>query len=81
MSLTEAQRKAQYAWQKKGTVMIAARLQRKADADIIEYLEDKPNATIIKAVIREYMVNHSSAAQPAEGEEEDYSWLFEDEEN
>ena len=81
MSLSEAQRKAQYAWQKKGTVMIAARLQRKADADIIEYLEDKPNATIIKAAIREYIKNHSSAAQPAEGEEEDYSWLFEDEEN
>ena len=84
MSLSEAQRKAQYAWQKKGTVMIAARLQRKADADIIEYLEDKPNATIIKAAIREYMANHSSApsaAQPTEEEEEDYSWLFEDEEN
>ena len=81
MSLTEAQRKAQYAWQKKGTVMIAARLQRKADADIIEYLEDKPNATIIKAAIREYIKNHSSAAQPAEEEEEDYSWLFEEEEN
>ena len=81
MSLTEAQRKAQYAWQKKGTVMIAARLQRKADADIIEYLEDKPNATIIKAAIREYMVNHSSAAQPTVEEEDDYSWLFEEEEN
>ena len=84
MSLSEAQRKAQYAWQKKGTVMIAARLQRKADADIIEYLEDKPNATIIKAAIREYIANHSSAPsadQPTAEEEEDYSWLFEDEEN
>ena len=69
MSLTEAQRKAQYAWQKKGTVMIAARLQRKADADIIEYLEDKPNATIIKAAIREYIKNHASAVQPTAEEE------------
>ena len=77
MSLTEAQRKAQYAWQKKGTVMIAARLQRKADADIIEYLEDKPNATIIKAAIREYIKNHSSAAQPTE---EEIERVFEDEE-
>lgn len=62
MPLSEAQRKAQYAWQKKGTVMIAARLQRKADADIIAFLEDKPNATIIKESLREYMENHSSAS-------------------
>lgn len=62
MPLSEAQRKAQYNWQKKGTVMIAARLQRKADADIIAFLEDKPNATIIKAALREYMKNHSSAS-------------------
>ena len=67
MPLSDAQRKAQYNWQKKGTVMIAARLQRKADADIIAFLEDKPNATIIKAALREYMENHpsaSSASQP-----------------
>ena len=75
MPLSEAQRKAQYNWQKKGTVMIAARLQRKADADIIAFLEDKPNATIIKAAIREYMKNHSSAAQPAEEEEDDDDWI------
>ena len=81
MPLSEAQRKAQYNWQKKGTVMIAARLQRKADADIIAFLEDKPNATIIKAALREYMKNHSSAssasseAQPAEEEEDDDDWL------
>ena len=62
MPLSDAQRKAQYAWQKKGTVMIAARLQRKADADIIAFLEDKPNATIIKEALREYMENHSSAS-------------------
>ena len=87
MPLSEAQRKAQYNWQKKGTVMIAARLQRKADADIIAFLEDKPNATIIKAALREYMKNHSSVssasseAQPAEEEKPkvDYSWFFEDE--
>ena len=71
MTLSDSQRKAQYNWQKKGTVIVAARLQRKADADIVEYLEDKPNATIIKAALREYMANHKddpSAAQPA-GEE------------
>lgn len=77
MPLSEAQRKAQYNWQKKGTVMIAARLQRKADADIIAFLEDKPNATIIKAALREYMENHSSAAQPAGEEEDDDDWLEE----
>ena len=87
MPLSDAQRKAQYNWQKKGTVMIAARLQRKADADIIAFLEDKPNATIIKAALREYMKNHSSVssasseAQPAEEDKlkVDYSWFFEDE--
>ncbi len=85
MPLSEAQRKAQYNWQKKGTVMIAARLQRKADADIIAFLEDKPNATIIKAALREYMENHSSAsseAQPTSEEKKvDYSALFEDEDD
>lgn len=68
MALSESQRKAQYNWQKKGTVLIAARLQRKADADIVEYLEDKPNATIIKAALREYMANHPSAPTPAKEE-------------
>ena len=85
MPLSEAQRKAQYNWQKKGTVMIAARLQRKADADIIAFLEDKPNATIIKAALREYMKNHSSVssvAQPTTEEKKvDYSALFEDEDD
>ena len=57
--------------------MIAARLQRKADADIIAFLEDKPNATIIKAAIKEYIANHTSAAQPAEEEEDDDDWLEE----
>ena len=54
--------------------MIAARLQRKADADIIAYLEDKPNATIIKAALREYMKAHSSE----ESTEEAPDWLFEE---
>lgn len=88
MPLSDAQRKAQYNWQKKGTVMIAARLQRKADADIIAFLEDKPNATIIKAALREYMKNHSSVssasseAQPTSEEKKvDYSALFEDEDD
>lgn len=88
MPLSEAQRKAQYNWQKKGTVMIAARLQRKADADIIAFLADKPNATIIKAALREYMKNHSSASsassevQPTPEEKKvDYSALFEDEDD
>ena len=88
MPLSEAQRKAQYNWQKKGTVMIAARLQRKADADIIAFLEDKPNATIIKAALREYMENHSSVSsassevQPTPEEKKvDYSALFEDDDD
>lgn len=58
MTMTEAQRKAQYKWQKKGTVMISMRLQRGSDADILEYLEGEAKQTIIKKAMREYMANH-----------------------
>ena len=76
MALSESQRKAMYKWQKKGTTVITMRLQNKADADILEYFdsvvdEEKKigKQTIIKAALREYMINHPSAAQPATEEE------------
>ena len=87
MALSDAQRKAQYAWQKKGTTVITMRLQNKADADILEFLEAETDPgkkigrqTIIKAALREYMAKHSyspSTAQPAEEEEDDDDWLEE----
>lgn len=58
MTLTEAQRRAQYKWQKKATVMISVRLQRGSDADIIAYLDGEAKQTIIKLALREYMKNH-----------------------
>lgn len=58
MPLTDAQRRAQAKWQKNNTTIIAARLQHGADKDILQFLEGKSNATIIKAAIREYMQNH-----------------------
>ena len=75
---------AKKKWLKENSKAITFRLMLKSDADIIEYLGTVPVAATIKAAVREYMANHSSApsaAQPAEEEEEDYSWLFEDEEN
>ena len=76
MALSDAQRKAQYAWQKSGTTVITMRLQNKADADILEYFESMVNEeekigkqTIIKAALREYMANHPSTVQPTAEEE------------
>ena len=72
---------AKKKWLKENSKAITFRLMLKSDADIIEYLGTVPVAATIKAAVREYMVNHSSAAQPTVEEEDDYSWLFEDEEN
>ena len=58
MTLTDAQRRAQYKWQKKATVMISVRLQRGSDADIIAYLDGEARQTVIKLALREYMKNH-----------------------
>ena len=58
MPLSDAQRKAQYNWQKKGTVMIAARLQRKADADIIAITGHKTDE-IAKRVYRHSMADRN----------------------
>ena len=70
---------AKTRWQKENMKLIGLKLHRTKDADIIEYLESKgaDKQKTIKAAIRSYMTE----AQPAEEEEEDYSWLFEEEEN
>ena len=49
---------AKKRWMKENTKIINAKLTINQDSDIIEYLKDKPTATIIKAAIREYMQNH-----------------------
>lgn len=58
MPISDAQKRATAKWQKKNTVMIAARLQKSTDADILEYLEGKQNQTVVKAALREYIANH-----------------------
>ena len=66
MTMSEAQRKAQYKWQKKGTVMVSIRLQRGSDADILAYLEGEAKQTVIKKAMREYMANHPKTEQEEE---------------
>jgi len=51
---SEAKRK----WQKENTVFIGVKLQKSTDADILAFLQDKPNQTTIKLALREYMKNH-----------------------
>ena len=53
---SEAKRK----WQKENTVFIGVKLQKSTDADILRFLENKPNQTTIKLALREYIANHPS---------------------
>lgn len=54
MGDTEKQR----AWQKENTVMVAMRLQKSTDADILQFLEGKQKQTVIKLALREYIENY-----------------------
>ncbi len=58
MPLTDAQRRAQAKWQKNNTTIITMRLQHSTDKDILDYLDGKSKATVIKAALREYMKTH-----------------------
>lgn len=49
---------AKKAWMKSNTTMVSVKMLNKGDADILEFLRDKPKATIIKQALREYMSNH-----------------------
>ena len=48
MMESEAKRK----WQKENTVFIGVKLQKRTDADILEFLEGKQNQTEIKKALR-----------------------------
>ena len=52
------QRKCEARWQKENTVMVAMRLQKSTDADILAFLEGKAKQTEIKKAIRFYLANH-----------------------
>ena len=54
---------AKKKWDKANVLFVTTKLFRsvgdsKNDQDIIDYLEGKSRATIIKAAMREYMANH-----------------------
>jgi len=71
---------AKKKWLKENSKAITFRLMLKSDADIIEYLGTVPVAATIKAAVREYMANHSSAPSAAQPTEEEVERIFEDEE-
>ena len=43
---------------RENTVVITVKCMHKSDADILEFLDGKSKATVIKAALREYMENH-----------------------
>ena len=49
---------AKKEWMRKNARIISIKMMLKGDADILEFLQDKPTATTIKAALREYMKNH-----------------------
>ena len=53
---TEARKK----WTKENTVFIGVKLQKSTDADIIKFLEDKPNQPTIKAALRRMISDQNS---------------------
>lgn len=57
MSMAESE--AHKKWVKENTVMVSVRLQKSTDKDILDYLSNKSNQTVIKLALREYIKNHS----------------------
>lgn len=55
---------AKKKWIRENSTIISIKYMNRSDADILDFLEGKPKATIIKAALREYMKNH-----PEQGEE------------
>lgn len=51
------------AWQKENTVVIAMRLQKTTDADILSFLEGKVKQAVIKDALREYIANHKEESK------------------
>ena len=51
--------KAKTKWMRENSTNLTVKFMHKSDADILDFLEGKSKATVIKAAIREYMKNHS----------------------
>lgn len=53
MSDSEAKKK----WIKENTKLIPIKVMKRTEADLLEYLEDKPTATVFKNALRYYMAH------------------------
>lgn len=59
----QTMKEAERRWKKENTTMVAIRLNKNTDSDILEFLEGKQNQTVIKAALREYMNNHKEESK------------------
>lgn len=59
----QTMKESERRWKKENTTMVAIRLNKNTDSDILEYLEGKQNQTVIKAALREYMNNHKEESK------------------
>ena len=68
MGDSEAKKK----WQKENTVGISARLSKNTDADIIAFMQSRPEkpATLIKIALREYITTITTPAKGEKGQGE-----------
>lgn len=63
MASTEAQKRASQNYLKRSVVQIGLHLNKKTDADIIEYLERQPSKmAAIKRAVREMMASEKNPA-------------------
>ena len=49
---------AKKAWMKANTTVVSVKFNHNTEQFFLDYLKDKPSATIIKAALREYMQTH-----------------------
>ena len=60
-------------WKAENTKNLVVNINRNTDKEIFDWLEglNEPYGKLVKVAIKEYIANHSSAAQPTEEEEDD----------
>ena len=49
---------AKKKWMRENTTVITVKFTHNTEKDLLDFLSDKPKATIIKEALREYMANH-----------------------
>ena len=48
---------AKKKWMKENSKIVPIKFMKRTESDILEYLEDKPTATVIKKALRYYMTH------------------------